>query len=318
MNSKNRFDWIDTITKIAGALGFNSVRVRWKLMRWRKSTKHKGQGAVDTISHVGYEHRICPNCGRLQDGSHKICTNCGASLTPRFLEILNRIGLVTPHLVSVSSIVLVAIVGCYLRTVSANGSLGFINIDWQVLLAFGANYPPSILAGEWWRLGTCIFLHADLMHLLFNLFALAQIGPEIEEILGRARFLFFFMLTGIVAALWSLVWRHYVTGVEGIGIGASGAIMGLVGLAAGWGQRDGTSIGRSIRNMMLKWGAYTVVFGFFLGADNAAHMAGFLFGGLLGFFALPRTRKRSAIISGVFALIGVLLVIGSIIIVQLY
>ena len=63
---------------------------------------------------------------------------------------------------------------------------------------------------------------------------------------------------------------------------AWGAVMGLCGVAAGWGQREGTTAGREIRNMMLKWAAYTVLFGFFIGADNAAHAAGFVSGGVIG------------------------------------
>lgn len=308
MNSRNRWDWIETVAKLAGNLGFNSVKVRWKLTRWRDSTKNKSQATVDTISHVGYAHRLCSNCGRVQDRSAKVCPNCGQKFSHRSLEILSRIGLVTPHLASVNSILMVAIVACYLRTVSASGGLeSIVQIDWRVLLGFGGDYPPYVLAGEWWRLGTSIFLHAGIMHLLFNLFALAEIGTEIEEIFGRGRLLFFFMFTGIVASAFSLVWRHYLANSGGVGVGASGAIMGLIGVAAAWGHKDGTTIGRSIRDMMLKWLAYTMVFGFFIGADNAAHIGGFVCGGAIGWFAQPKTRKRSVVISWSLTFVGALL-----------
>ena len=133
------------------------------------------------------------------------------------------------------------------------------------------------MEGEWWRLSTYIFLHAGLVHILFNLIALQQIGPQIEQVFGRGRMLFFFMLTGIAAGAGS-----ELLGLRGVGIGASGALMGLIGLAAGWGQRDGTAMGKAVRNQMAMWGFYTMIFGYMIGADNAAHGSGFVSGALLG------------------------------------
>jgi rhomboid protease GluP len=64
--------------------------------------------------------------------------------------------------------------------------------------------------------------------------------------------------------------------------------MGLIGVAAGWGQRDGTRMGLNIRDQMVKWLIYTVFFGFMIGADNAAHIGGFVSGALFGYFYKPR------------------------------
>ncbi len=169
---------------------------------------------------------------------------------------------------------------------------GWLDMPVDVLVRFGAHYPPAIQAGELWRWGSAIFLHIGLWHLGFNLFALAQIGPAIEKTFGRARMLFLFMLTGIVANIGS-----GLIGLPGIAAGASGAIMGLIGLAAGWGQRDGTTIGRQMRNRMLKWALYTMAFGLFIGADNAAHGVGFAVGALIG-YVLP-SKRRSASSFGV-------------------
>jgi len=110
----------------------------------------------------------------------------------------------------------------------------------------------------------------------------------VEELYGRGRMRLLFWLTGVLANLGAMA-----VGVHGVGIGASGAIMGLIGLAAGWGQRDGTGAGRNVRNMMLKWAAYVMVFGYVIGADNAAHLIGFLAGGLAGFSLRPSALRRS-------------------------
>lgn len=313
MKSRGGFDWVDTVSKIAGALGFNAVRIRWKLSRWRDSAKTSVVTRVDTAKHVGYEHRMCPECGRLQDGSEKKCLNCGHSFTPRHFDFLNRIGLVVPHLASLSTVLCIAIIACYVRTAIAAGE--FFSFDGLTLIAFGGSYSSFVLGGEWWRLLTSVFLHAGILHLGFNLVALEEIGPTIEDVFGRARFFFFFIFTGICASAFSLVWRHYLAGTEGVAIGASGAIMGLVGVAAGWGHKDGTTIGRDIRNMMLKWGAYTVVFGLVIGADNAAHVSGFACGAVIGLLSQPRRRKSHSTLTWVLALVAAAAAVASVVLI---
>jgi hypothetical protein len=134
-----------------------------------------------------------------------------------------------------------------------------------------------------------MFLHMGLWHVGFNVLALVQIGPEIEEIFGWERMLCFYLVSGLVANLGSLA-----LGLSGVQAGASGAIMGLCGVAAGWGQRDGTTVGRHVRNEMLRWGAYTMVFGLFVHADHAAHAVGFASGAILGFASRPAWLRRQA------------------------
>lgn len=303
-------DWVEVIVKMGAAVGLNPTRLRWKLAHWRESwgeAKGKGRAAAQ---HVGYRHRICRACGTLQDRDRSTCVNCGRALAPRFMEVLSRFGIVAPAFLSVSSLLTIAIVLCYLRTAAAQGG-DFINMEGETLVRFGGNFTPLVQAGQWWRLSTYIFLHAGLMHIAFNLIALQQIGPSIEEVFGRGRMLFFFMLTGILAGLASELW-----GLHGVGIGASGSLMGLIGLAAGWGQRDGTSVGREVRDQMVKWGLYTMVFGFMIGADNAAHAGGFLSGAVLGFLSRPKWEPRRA--SGfdwILSLAGALAALGTVLLV---
>jgi hypothetical protein len=102
--------------------------------------------------------------------------------------------------------------------------------------------------------------------------------------------LFLFMFTGVIGFA-----ACQVLQMRAISAGASGAIMGLCGAAAGWGQRDGTSLGRSVRNQMLKWAAYTMLFGMFVRANNLAHVAGFVSGGLLGFVMPARWLRRGQV-----------------------
>jgi hypothetical protein len=95
------------------------------------------------------------------------------------------------------------------------------------------------------------------------------------------------MLTGVVGFA-----VCQAMGMVAVSAGASGAIMGLCGAAAGWGQRDGTSVGRGVRNQMLKWAAYTMIFGVMIHANNTAHAGGFVSGAVLGFLMPPHWLRR--------------------------
>lgn len=226
----------------------------------------------------------------------------------------HALGLVVPSFISVSSVIGLMLIAVYLRMMIANPKSGYLSWPVDVLVRFGANIGPAVFeANQYWRLLTAIFLHIGLIHLGFNLFALSQIGPMVEGVFGRARTLFLFMATGLLGSLASAYLHDFA-----ISAGASGAIMGLVGVAAGWGQRAGTTQAREVRNHMLKWAAYTVLFGMLVGADHAAHAGGFVSGGLLGLLLRPgaleaRRHKVTAALMGaigaLLALVGFLLAI---------
>ena len=87
----------------------------------------------------------------------------------------------------------------------------------------GINY--LISNGEWWRLFTPMFLHAGLMHLLFNMFSLFIFGPELEKLAGKARFLTIYLLSGIFGNIATF----FLQDPDYASVGASGAIFGILG-----------------------------------------------------------------------------------------
>jgi len=276
-------DWVDRVTAVAQRLGFNPIRVRWKLEAWRERLRRRREAAVTRAEHVRRRHLVCPACGRLADGDERVCAGCGKRLPSSATVAVHRIGLVLPRVVSVSTLLAIAFLAVYARMLFAEGGSPLRGFSIGTLLRFGGHWPPLVEAGEWWRLGTSAFLHVGLWHVLFNLLALSQIGPAIEEVFGRLRMLFLFMLTAVAANLGSEAF-----GLDAVAAGASGGLMGLIGLAAGWGHVEGTSQSRDLRNRMLLWGVYTMAFGWFIGADNAAHGVGFVSGAVLGFVIRPR------------------------------
>ena len=104
--------------------------------------------------------------------------------------------------------------------------------EWSMLHRLGALEPYGILfQHEYWRLFTALFLHAGLVHLLFNLFALYVLGPPLERAIGPARFCACYLLSGLGSSVGVVaLWMARLTDTTQL-VGASGCIMGIVG---GW------------------------------------------------------------------------------------
>jgi membrane associated rhomboid family serine protease len=167
--------------------------------------------------------------------------------------------------------------------------LGVITFRGADLLAWGANYRPNIMNGEYWRLFTSTFLHGGLMHLLMNMYGLFFIGLFLEPILKFKRFALFYVLTGIIASI-SSVWWHTAT----VSVGASGAIFGMYGifLALLLTKLFPKDFQKAFLINTLIFVGYSLLFGLTGGIDNAAHIGGLLSGLLIGFLMYPRLKEE--------------------------
>jgi len=96
----------------------------------------------------------------------------------------------------------------------------------EVLVRFGANYGPLIMAGEYWRLFTSMFLHIGVQHLAFNMVGLVAFGFEMERIYGRYRYILIYLLAGLFGNVASFA----IKGPFMYSAGASGAIFGVIGM----------------------------------------------------------------------------------------
>jgi rhomboid protease GluP len=136
-------------------------------------------------------------------------------------------------------------------------------------------YPSDLV--QPWRLITAIFLHGSLLHIGFNMWVLMDIAPMIEDLYGSARFLFAFIFTGVCGYVLSSFTGHE-------SVGASGSLLGLIGLLLALSTGRHSSIGmRMLRNQLIYWLFYIAVLGFlFRGVDNYAHIGGFVSGFILG------------------------------------
>ena len=290
----NDNDLIERLVSMASFVGLSPVKARWKLLAWQRKWQDLKRKRELKAEHLAYAHHICPTCGGLVDKSAQVCPKCGGKRHSRAGEFLRRLGFSTMAPTRATFLLGFVILVAYVRVIVASPGEGLLSFSVKSLILNGGNHPASVFAGQYWRLFTALFLHAGVWHLGFNLMALAQVGPMVADVFGAGRMVFYFLLTGVSANLCSVYFGHYA-----VQVGASGAIMGLVGIAAGWGTRDKTSIGKNVRGQMVRWALYTMMFGFFMGADNIAHGTGFAIGGVLGYVAKPswlRAQGKSLVL----------------------
>ena len=164
-----------------------------------------------------------------------------------------------------------------------------------VLLELGANYAPLVLGqGQWWRLFTSMFLHIGILHLLFNGFALFQLGTLYESWTGSVKFASVYLVTGLAGSLASTLFHSLSGHQPAVSAGASGAIFGLLGalIALLLKRRDRLlPQARSLLKQLAFWAGLNILLGFTgMSLDNAAHLGGMVAGMALGFVIEPKAR----------------------------
>jgi rhomboid protease GluP len=142
--------------------------------------------------------------------------------------------------------------------------------------------PDTVGAHQWWRLLTSCFLHFGIIHIGMNMYVLYLIGPFIQTVFGRMRYLLIYFIAGLTGSIVS-VWVHPTA----VGAGASGAIFGLYGAVFGFLLIKRRSLNPAAMKSIVKSAGifvlYNVVYGSISGTtDLSAHLGGLLAGFLAG------------------------------------
>ena len=265
--------------------------------------------------------RMCPHCRALIDRGAKVCPLCGEATGPVRARgsggsTPGRIMGVIPIPTTATSVLVVANLALYViswymtqNTEAAQlyGAPSMGGIDGGVLLRLGSKAPYIIIAGQWWRLVTAMFLHAGLLHIGMNMWCLVDLGPEVESLFSTAKFTVLYLVTGVFGYLLSLGVHPY-----GMSVGASGAIMGLIGILIGASFHHG-HLAKQYRSNLWKWVTYIAIFGLISNTDNFAHFGGLASGLALGYFVPegePATRPAENLWNAL-AVLSVLVIAAS-------
>ena len=143
------------------------------------------------------------------------------------------------------------------------------------------------------------------MHLLINMYSLYVIGTQLETFIGKAKFSFVYIVSGICGGLLSAVATPFINpGKNIVSIGASGAIFGLVAALLYFGYHYRTYLGAALKTQLLPIIIANLVIGFMtVGIDNACHIGG-LIGGFLSIMivGIDNNTKTFERISGAVCL----------------
>lgn len=251
---------------------------------------------------------ICPECMIPAPVGHQ-CPGCVDDARREFRQGPGRrIAAANIRRRASATTALLALIGAmFLLEVVAGGSgslmtgpsgLKLIDLGASIALARLPNGDlVGIAAGQDWRLVSAMFLHAGLLHIAFNAYALWIFGTVVEQELGRLRFLLIYFVTGVVASAAS-----YAFGPNAVGVGASGAIFGIFGAFVTYNYRRRHL---AIAAARLRSAVTIVVINMVLalsiqGIDWRAHVGGFIAGLFAGFAAegvgTPSARKTILVV----------------------
>jgi len=179
------------------------------------------------------------------------------------------------------TIALIAINALVFAVMVLRGVSVFLSTPQQAI-AFGADFGPLTLNGQWWRLVTSMFVHFGIIHIGLNMWCLWNLGRAAEVLLGRFSYLLAYFASGIFGSIAS-VYREPLAA----GAGASGAIFGMAGVLVTFVYLKKTPAHLQINKKMLSSLGTFIFYNLVIGASipgisNAAHVGGLAMGAVVG------------------------------------
>src|SRR5437016_7620481 len=283
---------------------------------------------------------MCRACGALIGAGETSCHVCGAPLSQASASVFplherNAINFARAVLSRPYSFTIVFLVAnLFVFLLMWESSEMSTRVLWtafpeEVLRAYGAKTNYAIhFDHEWWRFVTPIFIHVNLPHVLINMYSLWVLGPWVGKLCGSARFVVFWVATGIAGVVASyltvipgarpgLVGSFLIKYADEPSAGASGALFGLVGVLFVFGIKYRRELPEGFKRafgtgmlpvILLNLGIGFLGRGFI---DNAAHMGGLLSGAVLATvvsYKRPGTRPSVTIAWRVLQIAALVLV----------
>lgn len=269
-----------------------SYQWQQRINRWKQATGFFGAGGDNQP-----RPKLCPACGTLVGIRATRCHECGANLRFSLAALSKGLSGFFGGQAPATTAILFANILMFAATVlvglaRSNGKdFSFLfSMNGEALYRLGEGIPFRYPEFAWFRLVTANYLHFGLIHLGFNMMVLLDIGPVVEEVYGSARYFFFYTVCGFFGSLLSAWFSAHLS------VGASGAIVGLIGiLIAITYRRGGTQI-QQLRGRLISWIVTIFAIGLLLPGlrtDNWGHFGGLLAGFLLGRYFADRHPMNS-------------------------
>ena len=257
--------------------------------------------------------KMCRSCGAIVGAGESQCAVCGTptSLSPEQLHAYRpadretirfaRAVLSRPNKFTI--VLLVANLFVFLLMWHSSGMSTqalWSSFPESVLIAYGAklNYLINAPNHQWWRFITPMFIHINLPHVLINMYSLWIVGPYVEKLYGEAKFVVFWVVTGIAGVVASYLTVQPDLATSSLGrflfknmdvpsAGASGALFGLVGVLFVFGIKFRRELPEGFKRAFGTGMLPIIVINLFIGfvgrglIDNAAHLGGLLSGAAL-------------------------------------
>jgi len=245
---------------------------------------------------------VCPSCGSLVGVNDDRCYTCGRANPGLwgFGPLLRRLGAdlgFVPLVMGASSAIYLVMLIASGTGIRMDGMMSIMAPSTSVLFLFGASGAVPVFGfGRWWTVLSAGWLHSGLLHILFNMLWVRQLGPATADVIGPARTVIVYTVAGVAGFLLSSI-AGMVMGntpiffLRGAGftVGASAPIFGLLGALVHYG-RTGSSL---MKQQAMGYAVTLFVFGLIMpGVDNYAHAGGFAGGYLTSAFFNPMTRER--------------------------
>jgi rhomboid protease GluP len=240
---------------------------------------------------------VCASCGYLVGVRDERCYHCGRrnpglwGFAPALRSLGQDLGFV-PFVTGICIVVYVV------SLVLSGGNIGvagmsFLSPDACAIVQLGASGGfPVFTLHRWWTVLAASWLHGNLLHILFNMYGVRQLGPGVAELYGPGRMVIVYTAGGIVGFLFSSTMGLVLYPPEHfhMTLGASASIFGLLGAAVYYGRRSGS---RFVQSQAMYYAISMFVFGLlFPGIDNYAHAGGFAGGWLAGRLLDPLRPER--------------------------
>lgn len=255
---------------------------------------------------------ICTSCGVLVGVNDPTCYNCGRrnpgmwGFAPALRTLGNDLGFI--NIVTGGTVIMYVLS----LVMSRQGTqIGFTPSLPALVILGASGSSPVFTYGWWWTVLTAGWLHGGVLHILFNVLWIRQLGPEIANLYGAGRMVLIYTAAAIVGFTLSSVLGLLPIPFFGaqVTVGASASIFGFLGALVHYGKRTGSS---HARQAGLQYALIMGLMGFILqGVDNAAHLGGFVGGYLASAIMDPLKPERIdhialAVVSLVLTLVAII------------